>query len=95
MHHAFSANAGKGNISAYRIGENGALTLIDHGVAATLESGAAPIDLKVSPDGLFLYVSNSSGGDIDTYLILSEGQLYKVGQTAVFPAASGMQGLAL
>jgi hypothetical protein len=49
----------------------------------------------VSPDGLFLYVGNSLGGDVDSYLILPEGQLFKVGQTAVFPGASGMQGLAL
>jgi 6-phosphogluconolactonase (cycloisomerase 2 family) len=93
--YAFTANAGKGNISAYRISENGALTLIGNGVAATLESGAAPTDLKVSPDGLFLYVGNSLGGDVDSYLILPDGQLFKVGQTVVFPGASGMQGLAI
>jgi len=93
--YAFTANAGKGDISAYRIGQNGALSLIGNGVAATLESGAAPTDLNVSPDGLFLYVGNSLGGDVDSYLILPEGQLFKVGQTSVFPGASGMQGLAL
>lgn len=93
--YAFTANAGKGNISAYRIGEDGVLSLIGNGVAATLESGAAPTDLKVSPDGLLLYVGNSLGGDVDSYLILPGGQLFKVGQTAVFPGASGMQGLAL
>jgi 6-phosphogluconolactonase (cycloisomerase 2 family) len=94
-HYAFTANAGKGDISAYRIGENGSLSLVGNGVAATLENGAAPTDLKASPDGRFLYVANSLGGDVDSYLILPGGQLFKVGQTAVFPGASGMQGLAL
>jgi 6-phosphogluconolactonase len=92
---AFTANAGKGNVSAYRIGENGALTLVGDGVAGTLEPGAASTDIKASADGLFLYVANSLGGDIDTFLILSDGRLLKVGQTSVFAGASGMQGLAL
>jgi 6-phosphogluconolactonase len=92
---AFTANAGKGTVSAYRIGANGALSLIGNGVAATLEAGAAPTDLKASPDGLSLYVGNSLGGNIDTFLILPDGRLFKIGQTSVFPGASGMQGLAL
>jgi 6-phosphogluconolactonase (cycloisomerase 2 family) len=93
--YAFTANAGKGNVSAYRISENGSLNLVGDGVAGTLESGAAPTDLKASADGQFLYVANSLGGDVDSYLILPGGQLFKVGQTAVFPGASGMQGMAL
>lgn len=92
---AFTANAGKGNISAYRIGGDGSLTVLHGGVAGSLEAGAAPTDLKASADGLFLYVGNSLGGDIDTFLILADGRLLQVGQTPVFAGASGMQGIAL
>lgn len=93
-HYAYTSNAGKGNISAYRIDGAGHLTLAK-AVAATLETGAAATDIKASPDGLFLYVANSLGGDIDTFLIVGDGQLIRVGDTSVFPLASGMQGLAL
>lgn len=92
---AFSANAGKGNISAYRIGNDGSLTVVNNGVAGSLEAGAAPTDIKASADGLFLYVGNSLGGNVDTFLILADGRLLQVGQTPVFTGASGMQGLAL
>ncbi|QWT21330.1 lactonase family protein [Bacillus sp. NP157] len=92
---AFTANAGKGNLSAYRIGNNGSLTLLDGGVAGALESGAAPTDIKASADNLFLYAGNSLGGDVDSFLVLPDGHLLKIGQTPVFPPASGMQGLAL
>jgi 6-phosphogluconolactonase (cycloisomerase 2 family) len=92
---AFTANAGKGNISGYRIGNDGSLTLLDGGVVGKLEAGAAPTDLKASADGLFLYVGNSLGGNIDTFLILGDGRLLQVGQTPVFAGASGMQGIAL
>ena len=92
---AFTANAGTGNISGYRIGSEGSLTVLDGGVAGSLEAGAAPTDLKASADGLFLYVGNSLGGNVDTFLILGDGRLLQVGQTPVFAGASGMQGLAL
>jgi len=92
---AFTANAGTGNISGYRIGRDGSLTLLHGGVAGSLEAGAAPTDLKASADGLFLYVGNSLGGDVDTFLILGDGRLLQVGQTPVFAGASGMQGIAL
>lgn len=92
---AFSANAGKGNISAYRIGNDGSLTVLNNGVAGSLEAGAAATDIKTSADGLFLYVGNSLGGNVDTFLILADGRLLQVGQTPVFAGASGMQGLAL
>jgi 6-phosphogluconolactonase (cycloisomerase 2 family) len=64
-------------------------------VAATLEAGASATDIQASPDGLFLYVVNSLGGDVDTFLIAGDGQLIRVDGTSVFPLASGMQGLAL
>lgn len=92
---AFTANAGTANISGYRIGNDGSLTLLAGGVAGKLETGAAPTDLKASADGRFLYVGNSLGGNIDTFLILRDGRLLQVGQTAVFAGASGMQGIAL
>jgi len=92
---AFTANAGKGNISGYRVGNDGSLALLDGGVVGKLETGAAPTDLKASADGLFLYVGNSLGGNIDTFLILGDGRLLQVGQTPVFAGASGMQGIAL
>jgi 6-phosphogluconolactonase (cycloisomerase 2 family) len=94
-HFAFTANAGKGNISGYRIGQDGSLTLLHGGVAGALEAGAAPTDVKASADGIFLYVNNSLGGDVDTFLVLPDGRLLQVGQTPVFGGASGMQGLAL
>jgi 6-phosphogluconolactonase (cycloisomerase 2 family) len=92
---AFTANAGKGDISAYRIGRDGSLALLDAGVAGKLETGAAPTDIKASADGAFIYVGNSLGGNVDTFLVLPDGRLLQVGNTPVFAGASGMQGLAL
>ncbi|QDE39473.1 lactonase family protein [Luteibacter pinisoli] len=92
---AFTANAGKGDISAYRIGRNGSLTLLGSGVAGKLEAGAAPTDIKASADGAFIYVGNSLGGNVDTFLVLPDGHLLQVGNTPVFAGAAGMQGLAL
>jgi 6-phosphogluconolactonase (cycloisomerase 2 family) len=92
---AFTANAGKGDISAYRIGRNGSLTLLGSGVAGKLEAGAAPTDIKASADGAFIYVGNSLGGNVDTFLVLPDGHLLQVGNTPVFSGAAGMQGLAL
>jgi 6-phosphogluconolactonase len=93
--YAFTSNAGTGTISAYEIRGNGTLALVGDGVAATLISGAAATDLKVSPDGHILYVNDSVNGDVYAFLILPGGKLFKVSETSVFPGASGMQGLAL
>lgn len=93
--YAFTSNAGTGTISAYEIRDNGALALVGDGVAATLTTGAAPTDLKISADGHILYVNDSINGDVYAFLILPGGRLFKVSETAVFPGASGMQGLAL
>ncbi|MGA7439335.1 MAG: beta-propeller fold lactonase family protein [Luteibacter sp.] len=92
--YAYTANAGTGTVSAYRIGRDGRLSL-EQAVAGKLEAGAAPTDIKASDDGAFVYVGNSLGGNVDTFLALPGGHLLKIGQTSVFAGASGMQGLAL
>lgn len=92
---AFTANAGKGDISAYRVNPDGSLALLHKGIAGRLAAGAAPTDIKASADGLFVYVGDSVAGNVDSFLVLPDGHLIQVGATPVFAGATGMQGLAL
>jgi 6-phosphogluconolactonase len=64
---AWVVNTVTGTISAYGVGANGQLSLINP-VAASLGT-AVPIDLIASPDGKYLYVLESAIGGVAAFQI--------------------------
>jgi len=58
----FASNTGSGDLSVYRVTDNGTLNLVDP-IAASIP-GSAPIDSAFSDDGRFLYVDDSAMGRI-------------------------------
>jgi 6-phosphogluconolactonase (cycloisomerase 2 family) len=94
-HYAFTANAGSSTVSAYRVDDSGKLSLLESGVAANLGAGHAPTDLKLTKDGRSLYVNSPGAGSVVSFAVGDDGRLKPVGETPVFAAFSGMQGLAV
>jgi 6-phosphogluconolactonase (cycloisomerase 2 family) len=95
-HFAYTANAGSSTLSGYRVDDAGRLRLLTKdGVSGRLPTGSAPTDTKFSRDGRFLEVLTPGTGNINTFFVLGNGQLVFLGDTSVFPALSGMQGLAV
>jgi 6-phosphogluconolactonase len=70
---AYTTNTGSGNISAYGVGHDGSLTLLDGGVTALTE--AAPTDLALSENSHNLFVLNSGAHTIGAYRVANDGGL--------------------
>ena len=85
---AYTTNTGSGNISAYAVGHDGSLALLDHGVSAL--TGASPTDLALSENSLF--VLNSAGHTVGAYRVQHDGSLTAIGVAGDLPA--GVTGLA-
>lgn len=84
---AYSTNAGSGSVSAYQVGTDGSLSLIN-GAAGITGDGTSPIDASVSNDGQYLYVLNGKTHNISAFGIQADGTLYKVGTIEGLPAGS-------
>jgi 6-phosphogluconolactonase (cycloisomerase 2 family) len=82
---AYSTNAGSGSVSAYRIGTDGSLSLID-GAAGI--AGTSPIDASVSNNGQYLYVLNGASHNISAFAIQADGTLISIGTFEGLPAGS-------
>lgn len=65
---AYTTNTGSGNISSYRIGFDGTLTLAAPS-AASIGTGSAPIDMARTADGQFLYSLNAGNETISAFRI--------------------------
>lgn len=63
---AFIANTGSDTLSSYTVAGSGAITLA-HGAAATEAANSAPTDIRVSPDGSFVYVLNQGSHTIGVF----------------------------
>jgi hypothetical protein len=63
---AWVVNTVTATVSAYQIGSDGGLTLLN-GAAANTGDGTTPIDAIVSGDGQYLYVLESAVGGIAGY----------------------------
>jgi 6-phosphogluconolactonase (cycloisomerase 2 family) len=88
---AYTANAATASVSAYAIGLEGELTLLDQdGLAA--ETEAAPVDMAISGNGRFLYIRNNGGRSISSYRIEADGSLRDLGALGGIP--TGANGLA-
>lgn len=92
----YVANAGSGTITAYRVADDGTLSLKDaSGVAATTDAG--PIDLAAGSDGRFLYQQANGAGAIDEFAIGADGSLTRIGTVTglpVFDGGNGPEGIA-
>lgn len=93
--HAYTANAGTGNISHYNITPNGVLTYINSVLSVPSGTGA-PIDCIVDPAGRFFYVLNGNDGTISVLQIIQGGQLmFLTAYQDICLPAPGAQGLTL
>jgi 6-phosphogluconolactonase (cycloisomerase 2 family) len=88
---AYVANTGSGTISSYTVSDTGSIALLNT-TAATLASGAIPIDMALTDDGEFLYVRDAGHGAIVGFSIGIEGSLTQVASVSGVPA--GAQGIA-
>jgi 6-phosphogluconolactonase len=90
--YAYIANNATSDISAYEIGNDGSLTLLD------AEAGAAelPNDMAVAGNNgnSFLYVLNSGDGTVGAFQINTDGSLTSLGEVDGLPVDAGAQGLA-
>jgi 6-phosphogluconolactonase (cycloisomerase 2 family) len=84
---AYSTNAGSGSVSAYRVGMDGSLSLID-GAAGITGDGTSPIDATVSNNGQYLYVLNGRTHNISAFAIQADGTLISIGTFEGLPAGS-------
>ncbi|MFY3742984.1 lactonase family protein [Anaeromyxobacter sp. Red801] len=83
--HAYVANAGSGDISAYRIDRQGELTLPPGAEIAATLPGGKPLDLALAGGDAFLYAVDASGHSIAGFSVGDDG--------ALTPFASGVSGL--
>jgi len=84
---AYSTNAGSGSVSAYQVGTDGSLSLIE-GRAGVTGDGTSPIDASVNGNGQFLYVLNGRTHDISAFAIQADGTLVGIGTFVGLPAGS-------
>jgi 6-phosphogluconolactonase (cycloisomerase 2 family) len=82
---AYSTNAGSNSVSAYRVGTDGSLSLIDGAAGA---SGEGPIDASVNNNGQFLYVLNGRSHNISAFAVQADGTLVSLGIIEGLPAGS-------
>lgn len=72
----YTANAGSGTISGFRVGNDGSLHLLDpSGVTGSTGSGSHPTDMVQSQDGRFLYSLNNGNGTISAFAVRANGSL--------------------
>ncbi len=83
---AYVTNFGDNTISSYRIGEDGAIELLD-AVAASTRFGEKGIrDEALSADGRFLYALDADGQTIHGWTVAVDGALAPVGTADGLPA---------
>lgn len=89
--YAFTANYSTNNVSSFKIGVDGSLTLL-HAIAGTTESagtsqpqGSTPLDIRTTPDGKFLYLDMPGAGKVAAWRINADGSLTKLGEYAGLP----------
>jgi 6-phosphogluconolactonase (cycloisomerase 2 family) len=89
---AFTANAGSGTLSSYRIGFAGRLSL-DTAVAGETGVGSHPVDMAFGDHGRYLYSLANTAGTITAFRV-EGGTLTAVGSVGSLPAsASGLVAL--
>lgn len=89
---AYAANTPSNSITGFRVGRDGALTLRDsNGATAVMPAGSGPTDLRVSPNGRFLYVLRGGSGEVSAYRVSGDGGLAFVDTVdGLAPGAAGL-----
>lgn len=90
--YAYTTNTGSGSISAYEIGRDGTLSLLDQD-GRTAVTGGAPIDAALSRNSRFLYVLNASLNRIDAFRVESDGGLTPLVGAGAAGLPAGANGL--
>lgn len=91
--YAFTTNTPDDSLSAYAIGFDGGLTLVDEdGRTGEPGTGTGPLDMDLSDDGRHLYTLNVGNGTISTFRIGPHGSLTETSTATGLPA--GVNGLA-
>ncbi len=89
--YAYVSNTGSGTISSYRLGDNGALTLLD-AVAASTGAGSSPIDMALNNSSHYLYVLAAGLQAVAAFRVESDGGLTPIEVEGGLPF--GAQGIA-
>ena len=90
----FTVNTGSGEISRYRIAPGGTLTLLGSTPVADA-GGVGAVDARLSPDGRFLYVDESSIGKVGAFAVTG-GNLTELGTSPfALPAGATPAGIAV
>ena len=90
----YTANAGSGSISGYRVGHGGRLELLDaDGRTAVTGDGSHPVDMAQSDDGRFLYCLANGNGTLNAFKVRSNGSLDPlIVVTGIPTSAAGLTG---
>ena len=87
--YAYATNTGSGSVSAYRIGRDGSLALLDaNGIAASTGAGSGPTDAATSRNGDLLFVLAPKVGKLAAFAIQSGGHLTNAGSVIAVPASA-------
>jgi 6-phosphogluconolactonase len=85
--------AGAGTVSAFRDSANGTLTSI--GSSPFADNQTAPCWVEITPDGRFLFTTNTASGTISRYWISPRGRLRLLGSTPARGTGVGVVDLRL
>ena len=83
--YAYAVNTASSNISGYRVGYNGDLSLLGNGITA--QTGPAPLDIAFTRDSRYLY-NVSGAGALVGFQVQSDGSLTPLTQVTTVPASS-------
>jgi 6-phosphogluconolactonase len=89
--YAYVSNTGSGTISSYRVGANGALTLLNP-VAANTGAGSAPIDMALNNSSRYLYAHAAGLQAVAAFGVGPDGSLTPIEVEGGLPF--GAQGIA-
>jgi 6-phosphogluconolactonase len=88
-HFAYTANAGSGSLSGFKVGLDGTLHLLDpNGITAVIGTGSHPIDMATSRNGRFLFSLANGNGTLGAFRITSNGSLDPLGSTGGLPTSA-------
>ena len=83
----YTTNTGSDSISGYRVGHDGALTLLDPD-GETGTTGPTPIDMALTKSSRLLYSLNSGDGTISGFRVGADGALHPIGGAGGLPGAA-------
>ncbi|HEY6036036.1 MAG TPA: hypothetical protein VIV58_17290, partial [Kofleriaceae bacterium] len=85
--HAFAANAGAGNLSAFRIGARGSISLVGDGVAGVTGKGSHPVDMAFAGDEILYVLETGTSPTIGAFSV-DGARLSALPNTGVLPASA-------